>query len=258
MALESNRHVLRNQTNFGFTLIELLVVVSIIALLLAIILPVLGKARMLANRIVCKSNLRQIAHAWEMYLDDNDGTFYQGVNADVDYGGWKSLYVPARPRPLNKYFSLPYIPQSETEAKIFRCPSDEGGFLPAYTMYGTSYRTNHILIGPDQVGFLPIKDEINKKLKGLNLSSVATPSRLLLIGDYGWVDQWWPEPRWDLRLEWHGRCCSQNVAFLDCHVEFKEIPKGLYITDDYTVLPFRELWGLARQVQEKVPCPSCN
>jgi prepilin-type N-terminal cleavage/methylation domain-containing protein len=258
MALGSERNIVGNRSKLGFTLIELLVVLAIIFLLLAIMLPALNRARALANRIVCKSNLRQSAHAWEMYLNDNEGAFYQGVNADMDYGGWKGIFVPVRPRPLNKYFSLPDIVQSEPDRGPFKCPADNGGFLPAYTMYGTSYRTNHLIIGPDQVQWLPIKDEINKLLPNLSLSSVANPPRLLLIGDYGWVDQWWPDPHWDLRLEWHSRCCSHNVAFLDSHVEFRKIQKGLYVTDEYTVLPFRDLYGLAREVQEKVPCPACD
>jgi len=59
----------------GFTLIELLVVIAVIAVLLAILLPCLRKAKMLTKRMTCQSNLKQIATAWNMYLDDNDGRF---------------------------------------------------------------------------------------------------------------------------------------------------------------------------------------
>jgi prepilin-type N-terminal cleavage/methylation domain-containing protein/prepilin-type processing-associated H-X9-DG protein len=57
----------------GFTLIELLVVVAIIALLIAILLPSLGKARENANATVCATHLRQIAQANLMYIDQNGG-----------------------------------------------------------------------------------------------------------------------------------------------------------------------------------------
>ena len=90
----------------GFTLIELLVVVAVIAILLAVLLPALRKARMLTKRIACQSNLKQIAVAWNMYLDDNNGRFYQNRNANVLYGGWAGMQPPS-PRPLNKYFNLP-------------------------------------------------------------------------------------------------------------------------------------------------------
>jgi len=62
----------------GFTLIELLVVISIIALLVSILLPSLGKARVQARAVVCQSNLRQLGLAFFMYADDNNGKFFAG------------------------------------------------------------------------------------------------------------------------------------------------------------------------------------
>lgn len=59
----------------AFTLIELLVVVSIIALLIAILLPALSKARESANTAVCQSNLSNIGKAQHAYAADNDGQF---------------------------------------------------------------------------------------------------------------------------------------------------------------------------------------
>jgi len=56
----------------GFTLIELLVVISIIALLMAVLLPALNKAREHGKRAACLSNLRQLAIAWIMYAQAND------------------------------------------------------------------------------------------------------------------------------------------------------------------------------------------
>jgi len=65
----------------GFTLIELLVVISIIALLMSIMLPAMGKVQKMARASVCMSNLKQWAIIWELYVQQNDGKFMQGDDA---------------------------------------------------------------------------------------------------------------------------------------------------------------------------------
>jgi prepilin-type N-terminal cleavage/methylation domain-containing protein len=67
----------------GFTLVELLVVIGIIALLISILLPVLGKVRKQALRTKCMSNLRQLVTAMTVYAGDNKGGWYTDT---ADYG----------------------------------------------------------------------------------------------------------------------------------------------------------------------------
>ena len=57
----------------GFTLVELLVVVSIIALLISILVPALGRAKELARQISCMANVSAIAKGWALYANDNRG-----------------------------------------------------------------------------------------------------------------------------------------------------------------------------------------
>jgi len=240
----------------GFTLIELLVVMAIIALLSAILLPALRAGRDLAKDTICRSNLMQLGKAWRMYLDAHDGFFYQRVGANLHYGGWKGIVYPG-PRPLNRYVGLPDIVDSEKQAEVFVCPKDDGGIpgwgaLRSSECFGTSYQTNILLIGPNSIGpgnerLRPLHEQINGRLKHLNISKVTEPAHVLLIGDYGWVNQWMPEN--PFRTEWHDRPACHNLAFLDGHVEYLFIRKGLYVASRYRVLPFADLDALAGQVQ---------
>lgn len=255
----------------GFTLIELLVVVAIISVLLAILLPAISRAKMVAKRLACQGNLRQIACAWNLYLGDSEGRFYQGVNANLDYGGWQGLRTQGEdpyPRPLNRYVGLSPALVTEDEARVFCCPADRGGVAgyavhtKVYRYLGTSYQTNILMIGQSQVltlsdTFMTLHEEINRRLPYLKLHQVYNPARVLLIGDYAWINQWKPIPHprqdWKELAEWHQRTDCYNMAFLDGHVSFVCVEKGLYVGDEYTVLPFKELYGLAREAQALRP-----
>src|SRR5687768_9679296 len=65
--------MMRGQANRGFTLVELLVVIGIIALLVSMLLPALGRAKEQARRAACLSNLRQMGQALHMYANANKG-----------------------------------------------------------------------------------------------------------------------------------------------------------------------------------------
>src|SRR6187399_536737 len=73
----------------GFTLVELLVVIGIIAVLIAILLPTLNRAREAANKTACLSNLRQLGQAAIIYCNENKGRF--PLEARNVLGNWVAV-----------------------------------------------------------------------------------------------------------------------------------------------------------------------
>jgi prepilin-type N-terminal cleavage/methylation domain-containing protein len=98
----------------GFTLIELLVVISVIALLMAILIPALSRARELARSVVCQSNLRSWNIIFNAYLTENDGVFFSGLTGQGYYWPWQ-LEDKLKDWKKNKIWLCPTakVPQSE-------------------------------------------------------------------------------------------------------------------------------------------------
>jgi len=164
----------RTRRPTGFTLVELLVVIGIIALLVAMLLPALNKARRASQTVACLSNLRQIGLGIIMYASEQHG--------QLPAGQWENW----TPGDDARWYTLinPYMGGEGNTVQTARLDHDDRTLTRALICPGAAVQAgyNHYSSNPVAMGR---KQEFNEKpgMPHLKLSQLRPSSRIILVWD---------------------------------------------------------------------------
>jgi len=214
--MKSFRNEINGSFSAEFTLIELLVVIAIIAIIAALLLPGLNKAKMTGKRTLCMSNLKQAGIAYQMYWNES-GEYVRSDSAVDSWYGWGGFDSGN----VTTLYHMPPIGTrqiwKELPNNVYKCPDDDRRNSISIIIWknwsGTSYTLN-CASGAQRNFSVRLKELSRDMLLGdttMYMANGTYPSWPGQAGHYAWHSDigWW-----------------SNILFYDLHAAYTRIESG--------------------------------